>query len=173
MQLLACFWELWVKWRTWKNPCRYQDNMQNCKVETLELWVGNLTCCTTITPRTRTRQNPEQDKIYLLDLFCHVVYYACRRRESVTYCKVMQKQRWSLIICRANNNVEGYRFWLMNSITDTNTKAVCCGLHTLVNRLDIVDESRAEMELAERNFIQTVSLSGSESDMSHVVIRFR
>lgn len=53
----------------------------------------------------------------------------------------------------------------MNSITDTNTKAVCCGLHTLVNRLDIVDESRAEMELAERNFIQTASLSGSENDM--------
>lgn len=68
----------------------------------------------------------------------------------------------------------------MDSITDTNTEVVCCGLHTLVNRLDIVDESRAEMELTERNFIQTVSLSGSVKDMkrqsikdSHVVIGFR
>lgn len=52
----------------------------------------------------------------------------------------------------------------MDSITDTDTELVCSGLQTLVNRLDIVDESRAEMELAERNFIQTVSLSGSVKD---------
>lgn len=76
----------------------------------------------------------------------------------------MQKERWSLIIHGVDNNVERYRFRLMDAITDTNTEVVCCWLHTLVNRLDVVNESRAEMELAERNFIQKISLSGCVKD---------
>lgn len=71
----------------------------------------------------------------------------------MTNCEVVQKYRWSLIICGVDNDVERYRFRFMNSITDAYTELVCSGLHTLMIRLDIIDESRAKMELAERSLI--------------------
>lgn len=96
-------------------------------------------------------------------VFCQV-FYACRRSENVTNCEVVQKHRRNLVVYGVDNNVESYRLRLMDSITDTNTEVVCCWFHTLMNRLDVVDESRAEMKLAERNFIQTASLSGCVKD---------
>lgn len=60
----------------------------------------------------------------------------------------------------------------MSSVADTDGESICCRLDALVDRLDVVNEAGADMELTERSFNRIKSLSDGVKEKYHTEVRF-